>query len=379
MVEVKDGKACDTGPRSAHIAGLDYEVFTDADKIQNPRLVPVSPMPGDPEYASIECDNGVRVCLTMSGAANIAGYVKPGDYAYGNVEAARKVLGFAAAKNSRVAAQLMKDYHMDPQHTVFVGGGGGAASVVPHLAETMHHKSRLAKNGPVISTIGVALAMVRDMVERSVSNPTDNDIISVRREAEQKAIRNGAAPGSVEVTVEVDTQRNVIRAIAVGATELRSKNRSAEKLTEDKLLELAAENLSMDPKALHIAARSENMCAVTADKVEKKLFGLMKKTSHPLRLIDEEGVIRLQKANATVRQADISSWRDAVAYMLEELTVYNDGGTNYPNVYIVLGKRIIDLSGMSSEEQIYSLANVELNGYDAKTPVIVAATLRIDS
>ncbi len=207
-----------------------------------------------------------------------------------------------------------------------------------------------------------------------VSNPTDNDIISVRREAEQKAIRNGAAPGSVEVTVEVDTQRNVIRAIAVGATELRSRTAAPKKLTEDKLLELAAENLSMDPKALHIAARSENMCAVTADKVEKKLFGLMKKTSHPLRLIDEEGVIRLQKANATVRQADISSWRDAVAYMLEELTVYNDGGTNYPNVYIVLGKRIIDLSGMSSEEQIYSLANVELNGYDAKTPVIVAAT-----
>ena len=44
----------------------------------------------------------------------------------------------------------------------------------PHLAETMHHKSRLAKNGPVISTIGVALAMVRDMVERDIDFVSGN-------------------------------------------------------------------------------------------------------------------------------------------------------------------------------------------------------------
>lgn len=40
------------------------------------------------------------------------------------------------------------------------------------------------------------------------------------------------------------------------------------------------------------------MFAVQYDKVEKKLFGLRKKTNAPLRLIDEEGVIRLQKNNA---------------------------------------------------------------------------------
>ena len=202
MVQIKDGKACDTGPRSAHIAGLDYEVYTEADQIVEPKLVTVRPTETDPDYACIECANGLRVALTMAGAANIAGYVRPEDYAYGNVEAARKawqpladsmgctveeaakqVLAFAAAKNSKVAAQLMKDYKMDPRTTVFVGGGGGAATVVPHLAETMQHKYRIAKNAPVISTIGVALAMVRDMVERSVTNPTEEDIISVRREA----------------------------------------------------------------------------------------------------------------------------------------------------------------------------------------------------
>ena len=398
MVEIKNGKAVNTGPRSAHIAGLDYEVYTPAEKIVEPKLVSVRPMEGDPEYACIECAGGVRVALTMAGAANLAGFVRPEDSAYGNVEAARKawqpladnmgctveeaarkVLDYAAAKNSKVAAQLLKDYDMDPRHTVFVGGGGGAATVVPHLAQTMGHKSYIAKNAPVISTIGVALAMVRDMVERSVTNPTEDDIISVRREAELKAIQNGAAPGTVEVSVEVDTQRNIVRAIAVGATEMRSKDRMNQKLDQEKLLEIVAENLDAPKSELKVAAQNGVMYAVQYTKVEKKLFGLVKKSSNQLRLIDEEGVIRLQKNNAWVRQTTVAQWEKDLAWILEELTEYNDGGTNLPNVYVVLGKRIIDLSGLQSPEQIASLGNVELAGCRQEEPLILAATKRVDA
>lgn len=398
MVEIKNGKAVNTGPRSAHIAGLPYEVYTDTDKIVEPRLVAVRPMETDPEYACIECENGVRVALTMAGAANIAGYVSEGDYAQGNVEAARKawqpladnmgcsveeaarkVLEYAAAKNSKVASQLIKDYEMDPRTTVFVGGGGGASTVVPHLAEYMKHKHHIAKNAPVISTIGVALAMVRDMVERSVTNPTDDDIISVRREAERKAIQNGAAPGTVEVSVEVDTQRNIVRAIAVGATEMRSRDRMQQKLSQDELLNVAAENLDADRNLLKIAAQNGSMLAVQYDKVEKKLFGLVKKTTRPLRLIDEEGIIRLQKNNAWVRQSTVGTWQKDLNWLLEELTEYNDGGTNLPNIYIVLGKRIVDLSGMQSADQIVSLGGVELAGCGTEEPLIVAGTKRVDA
>ena len=398
MVEIKNGKAVDMGPRSAHIAGLEYEVYTPAEKIVDPKLVAVRPMETDPEYACIECANGVKVALTMAGAANLAGYVREEDYAFGNVEAARKAwkpladnmgcsveeaarkaLAFAAAKNGKVARELMRDYGMDPQHTVFVGGGGGAATVVPHLAETMGHKFRIAQNAPVISTIGVALAMVRDMVERSVANPTDADIISVRREAEQKAIQNGAAPGTVEVSVEVDTQKNIIRAIAVGATELRSKDRMKKEMSEDERLRVVAENLGVDKDKLQIEARNGAMMAVQYDRIQKKLFGLIKKVTKPLRLIDEEGVIRLQKNNALVRQTTVGGWQQDLKWILEELTEYNDGGTNLPNVYVVLGKRIIDLSGMQTGEQIISLGNVELAGYEDMEPLILAATKRVDA
>lgn len=398
MVEIKNGRAVNTGPRSAHIAGLEYEVYTPAEKIVQPRLAAVRPMEGDPEYACIECAGGLRVALTMAGAANIAGFVKPEDYAFGDLEAARKawqpladsmgcsveeaagrVLDFAAEKNSKVAAQLMKDYGMDPRHTVFVGGGGGAAAVVPHLARFMGHRSYIAKNAPVISTIGVALAMVRDMVERSVTNPTEEDIISVRREAELKAIQNGAAPGTVEVSVEVDTQRNIVRAIAVGATEMRSKDRLRKKLSMDELLALVAENLEVSKDQLTVGAQNGSMYAVQCSKVEKRLFGLVKKSTNQLRLIDEEGVIRLQKNNAWTRQTTVGGWEKDLGWILEELTEYNDGGTNLPNVYVVLGRRIIDLSGMQSPEQIVSLGGVELAGCRREEPLILAATRRVDA
>ena len=397
MVQLRDGKAVATGPRSAHIAGVDYEVYTDPEKIVNPRLVALRPLAGDPEYAVIECDGGVRVCLTMAGAANIAGFVHDGDYARGNVEAARraweplaqsmgcsvdeaaqKVLGFANQKNAAVAAQLMKDYHLDPRTTVFVGGGGGAAAVVPHLAKTKGHQHRIARNAAVISTIGVAMAMVRDMIERSVVNPTQDDVIAIRREAELKAIESGAAPGTVEVTVEVDSQRNVVRAIAVGATEMRTENGSGGTLGDDDLLKIVAENLDVPVDTLSLAARTDQMLAVTAQVKQKRFFGLLSTTKNPLRLIDTTGVIRLQKAQAKVWPSTVASAVNTINEAIDQLTVYNDGGANYPNLHLVVGGKIINLSGLSSEEQIRSLAAVELQGYDDQTSLIVVGTERLE-
>jgi len=262
---------------------------------------------------------------------------------------------------------------------LFIGGGGGAATVVPHLAETLNHKHRIAKNAPVISTIGVALAMVRDMVERTVLNPTEQDIISVRREAELLAIQSGAAPGTIEVSVEVDSQRNLIRAVAVGATEMRSKDLMNRKLDKKELLKIVAENLDTPVKNLKISAENGTMFAVQYDRVEKKLFGLAKKKTTPLRLIDEEGIIRLQKNNAWAYTATVSTWEKTAQYLLDELTVYNDGGTQIPNIYVVLGIRIIDLGGLQNEAQVYSLGGVELSNASADEKVIVIGTKRIDS
>lgn len=389
MVQLRDGKAVDTGPRSAHIAGLEYEVYTEPENIVEPVLRTIVPKPGDPEYGYIECANGKRYSLTLAGAANLCGYVPEGDYARGNLESARKawkpladsmgvsveeaarmVIGFAAVKNSEVAKSLMKDYNMDPRTTLFVGGGGGASSVVPHLAEFMGHHFKIAKNAPVISTIGVALAMVRDMVERTILNPTEKDILEVRREAELLVLQAGANPESIEVSIEVDNQRNVVRATAIGTTELRTKGLLKRKLSEEELLDTVAENLDVPKEKLYFTGRNGNMFAAQYDHVERSMLFFKKKTT-PLRLIDDEGVIRLQKKDGHVIETVVSGYAKAMRRHFNDYTVYDDRGHQLPNTYIVLGRKIIDLSGLVEEAQALGIARAELESAKPDEKILV--------
>ncbi|MDT9120833.1 hypothetical protein RSW84_25700, partial [Escherichia coli] len=81
----------DVGPRSAHIAGLEYAVFTPEDEVVDPKLEFISPRPGDPEdYAAVRLANGRLVAITNTCAANALGLVEPKYFSYGNQESARR-------------------------------------------------------------------------------------------------------------------------------------------------------------------------------------------------------------------------------------------------------------------------------------------------
>jgi len=267
---------------------------------------------------------------------------------------------------------------MDPRTTILVGGGGGASVVVPHLAEELGLKNKNAKNAPVISTIGVALAMIRDMVERTIPNPTDQDVLAVRCEAVERAIAAGANPDTVEVSVEVDTSKNLVRAIAIGTTELRTKDLGSQRLDEDELKKKAAENMDVAQELVYTAAQNGMMYAMQARNERKKFFGLSKTVTTPTRLIDSEGVIRLQKNNGHVRQTIVENWKPVLKEMAEEYTVFDDGGENLPNVYVVLGKKIIDLCNLADLEQVLALASVELGRAKPQEQLIIICSDKKD-
>lgn len=350
MVVLEGRRISRVGPRSAHIAGLPYTCFGPAEAA---RLAPVT-IPGDPgEYAAISM-GGVQYALTTTCAANALGLVPEGDYASGSEkaaraafaelghDAARRVLELACRPAVRVCEDLIAEYRLERPQVELVGGGGAAGALLPFLAERLRLPFRIARRAEVISTIGVALAMVRESVERNIANPTPDDVLRLRREAEQAVLKQGAQPGTIEVEVHVDPRRQLVSAVAVGSTEIRRREAEGDAGAPEAA---ARRVLGGDPQAAGKTAR----------------FTLYRRGPN-LALVDADAIVRFQGRGYTVEHTAAGSLKTRLARALESFTSFGDAGRLLPEVYLVWGGRLLDLSSLASEAQVLALAEVEARG-----------------
>ena len=396
MVRVKNGKVEDVGPRSAHIAGLGYASFSKPEDLEISTIKTIQPKPGDPEdYIYIEGKNDLKVSLTPTCSSNLLGLVAKGDCAEGNLDAIQKafvpltkqlnvdakqaatmIMDKAAPKTMRVVDQLLKEYKLDINIISLIGGGGGASAIVPYTAKKMNMRHTVANNAAVISAIGVALAMVRDTIERSVINPSNDDILKIRKDAEESVQKMGAAPDTIEVTVEIDPQKNILRATATGSTELRARNLTERELTLEKRIEIAAQSMQTDKSAVKQLGNTEYLDVFGAEIIEKKLMGFYKKKNQSLRVMDKEGIIRLQMSNAVALQTTRQSMDSALRKLIDDHTGYGDAGRELPNLFVLCGAKILDLSGLLEIDKITSFAQAELARAVADAPVVCLVNLR---
>ncbi|MFZ7086558.1 hydantoinase/oxoprolinase family protein [Curtobacterium sp. RRHDQ10] len=390
MPRISSGEITHVGPRSAHIAGLPYACFATVEDLRTAKLSTIAPMPGDPaDYTVIEALGG-RYAITMTCAANALGLIPEGDYAHADQRvaklalaplaaalgtdvpaAARAVLDAGVAPVLDVVKTMIEDYDLPKDGVTLVGGGGGASSVTPHAGQSTGYAWRIAEHSEVISPIGVALALIREQVERILPGATDEQILAVRREAEQAVIAQGAAPAGVSVDVTVDPQSNTVRAIATGATELRAQDRTA-RLTDADLRSIAAESLAADPAQVAVLASTDNH--VVFGGPERRRF--LRAVQHPVRVLDRDGVVRVASANAQVEQSTAGSGIDRLPQLVAEHTSYGDGGSRAPALQLLIGPRIADLSGVLDESQLISLARTELEGRDRAESLVAVLEVR---
>ncbi len=353
MVRLDARGIADVGPRSAHIAGARYAAFCDAADFVDAQLQRFAPSTHDPgDYLRFVLRDGTYATLTPTCASNVLGLVPEEAFARGNAGAARaafallarefggdaesqarRLLELAGAKLHACIETLIAEYELIHDRLELVGGGGGAAALVPYVAERYGLQHRIARDAEVISPIGVALALVRDVVERTIVNPAPEDIVRIRREAADRVIAAGAAPDRVEVSVEIDAQRNRVRATASGATAM---------------VEAAAA-----PSVLHVERNGEEV-----------------------RIVDERGVVRLVLRGARAAQATVGDLDRELEAAMESATSFGDVGRALPELYILHRGRIADLRGLGSIEQARALVREEVAGRDPSEAVTIITVKR---
>ena len=391
MIKIENNKISDVGPRSAHIAGLPYETFSD--ELNSPQIELISPLTDDKKaFAAVVGSDGKTAALTLSGAANVLGFVPESDHAFcrdkkavlaawqalgdmlgcSAAEAASQAMDLAAEKIKKIVLQLISDYKLSREMLCLAGGGGSAGVIVPYLGDKMSLDWKIVKNAPIISTIGVAMAMVREVVERTVTDPSEDDIKSIRREVFEQIVRSGASESTVEITVEYQKQSNTLRATATGASELHTNNTPKDPLTQEQLYELAVKSFGLPPECVTETA-STGKWHIFDGLHTKKILGIFPSSRHYVRVIDRNGVICLQRKGLGLSVTTKAKFREDIKTLLDETAVYDSIGKTLPGLFAYFGEKQTDLSGLASYEQIVSVLEMEFDLLSDNEKVLLLA------
>ncbi len=382
MVRINDKEVVDVGPRSAHIAGCEYACFTPEEELEGCEIELVSPKPGDPaDYVTLKLKNGKKICFTNTCAANVLGLVDEKYFAHGNAKAARMAMQPVADKLGitveQLATQILdKDfekvnacimaladkYQLDHESMKLVGCGGGAASLVPYCAGKMGLQYSIPENAEVISSIGVALSMVRDVVERVIPNPSQEDIREIKKEAADAAVSSGASPDTVEVHIEIDNQTGKVTAIATGSTEVKTTDLLKE-CDEKEAEELARQDFGSQVSEIHLAEKTDKFYVYQGKKGEKA----------PIRIVDKKGFIKVQCSNGQVVKCKVSEYRDRVEEIWKDAAVFKTDTVIRPDFFVCVGPRVGDYSAVDLE-QIYLLMDLDLGDRDADEEIILVGS-----
>lgn len=382
MIRANKQGVIDIGPRSAHIGGLDYAAFTDDEKIKSPKIEFFSPREGDPDdYVRIRLENGEAITLTTTCVANALGFVTEDHFSYGNQKSVKKamqaladycgttiedignqVMQKAYDKVNPIIERFAEKYKLEKEQISLVGVGGGAASVIVYYANKAGVRYEIPENAEVISSIGVALAMVRDVVERIVPSPTEKDIRLIKEEAINKAINSGASADTVEVHIEIDPQTSKVTAIATGSTEVKSMDLLKE-LTQPEAKELAANDMRLSNSEVKLLEETDYFYVYGKESNEPNV---------PVRILDKKGFIRVQRSNAQVVKVKAKNYIKAVEVLWEDMAVYQSELIARPDFYVCLGARVMDFSAIDFEK-LELLMNIEILSADPDSEVIIIA------
>jgi len=380
-------KVEETGPRSAHVAGLPYACYADPADLEGARVELIAPRPGDAaQCAILRTADGRGFALTATCAAHALGVVEPpaGDENGGAPahdrdrtraaaraafaalgarlgrsadEAARQVLDRAVDKIARAAGEAARAHDFAPDVPIVALGGAGAA-LAPEVARRLGRPLVVPRHPEILSSIGAALSLVRAEIERHHSDDP-NAAMELVREAQRACVRAGAEPRTVQVETSFDARARLVRAVATGAVALESGAAARDPADEATQLRAAANALGLGEDRLESIARNGFY----------RVFS--ENGSGGVAVVDGLGSVALAEQAKRVIAGEAAGLLAPLAEALEAEVVSLGIATILPRVALVCGPQLVDLSESRRSEDLLSAAAALLEGQEGPAVAVI--------
>jgi len=364
MARVRRRRLEDVGPRSAHLADLQYACFATPEELADARLELRAPRAGDPADYAVICAAGGDFALTATCAANALG-LADGAYSAGSRDAARlafaplaerlrttvdeaatRVLDGAARRIADAAAEAAKQHALRDDVPLIALGGSGEV-LVARVAELLGRPMVRTEHPEVLSSIGAALSLVR--VELDRNGVSALDVPALATQAEAACIAAGAAPASITVETVYDKADRILRAVATGAAALETGAVGAEPADDRRRLEAAANALELTPADLTLLAANDFY----------RVFS--ENGSGRVAVVDARAAIPVAEDARCVFAGEGAEFLDRLRVELREHTRELGVATMLPRVVLVSGSRILDLSDARRPEDVLTAAERALD------------------
>ncbi len=388
MIRINEGNVIDVGPRSAHLAHLEYECFTDAKIDDSYKVVKIQPIKDDPsDYVVVE-NKKERYSYTLAGAVNYLDYIPENDYAYmKNKESTKKawellgkkynrdpkiiaedVVRLAVEKTWKSISSLLKNYKMNIEQIELVGGGGSAAILTYPIGKLKNIKYKIAKNAPFISTIGVAMAMIREEISKSIIDPSIEDIIKLRKEVINKLIESGAKEETITTKIEVDKQKNVVIATGTGASDFNKTQKKQDIVNDESLKELIKNSISSKNSEPIKRFENGNYTFWNGKGTIRfaKIFNLQKEFGV---VCDSDGVISFKIPGAIFKQVERNEVSNTYLDIIEKYSSYSDAGQTIPGIYMFVNNKVHNYLGIVNYDELTQLMALDLENVNRNVQV----------
>ena len=372
-------RIAEVGPRSAHIAELEYACFATPETFTAVELAlePIAPRAGDPpSYVAVRAGHD-RYALTATCAANALGLVPEESHAHAPASAvaafgplarhlrttpdraARQMLDAAVEKIVAAAVEAARQHDLD-ERVPIVALGGAADALAGEVARRLGRELVRPEHAEVLSSVGAALSLVRSEVQRSATHdPSRETRVMVARTAERECVESGAAPATVSVETTYDPGAGVVRATATGAVVLEAGAASREPTPEPALLEAAASALEIPGKRLDLIA-SNDFYRVFSEN-----------GSGRVAVIDTLGGVALAEQARRVLVGEGDQLATRLRDEVDAATVNLGVASMLPRVSLVCGARILDMSDARRAEEILVAAERALADHGGTAVAVV--------